>query len=123
MSLITRLDSKFLGRYAEDTPVYFAVLVEVKDLMAASPDAIPASARAALELCESRQSRLTSKIPDLGLTSNSAIERFKKAQRSTSSGPFSFKSQGKIRYDEVEIMLSNWKSSIMLLRSLAVEDL
>lgn len=123
LQLITGLqDNLVLERYSEETPVYFAVLVEVKDLMAASPKAIPASARAALELCERRQSQLLSFIKRSDFMSIKAAERFKTARTPSSfGGLFPVKTKTKLKCDELERMLNQWKSSVMLLRELTIE--
>ena len=121
LQLITRVDNLWLDRYSEDSHVYFAVLVEVKDLMAASPDAIPASAIAALEVCKHKQSRLIECLKNLGLESDTAIQKFRNSQHRTSFGFFQFNLKSAREFMELERMLDEWKSAVMLLKDLAIQ--
>ncbi|KAH8674534.1 hypothetical protein BGZ60DRAFT_526491 [Tricladium varicosporioides] len=126
-SLVLRLikhlqDVNVLQRYTEDAPVFFAILVEVKDLIAGSPDAIPASARAALELVEHRQSSLIFKVRESGLSSE-VITNFQKAQLSGSFASVLFRNKAQERANELNKLLDMWKSSVLLLRELTIDSI
>jgi predicted butyrate kinase (DUF1464 family) len=123
LKLIKRLqENDVLEEYSMESRVYFAIMVEVKDLMAASPEAIPASARAALELVEHRQELLTALIKEYGLaSSHEALEKFRNVHSPSSVKSFLFNSRANSRYDELEKMLESWKSAVSLLRQVTVE--
>jgi hypothetical protein len=124
LQLITGLqDNGVLEKFSEETPVYFALLVEVKDLMSASPEAIPASARAALDLVERRQVRMLDCVREFRLLSFSprAIQRFRDAQSLSFLASFPFRSKSKTRSGDFEKMVEDWKASILLLRDLTAE--
>ncbi|KAF8856780.1 hypothetical protein BDZ45DRAFT_803913 [Acephala macrosclerotiorum] len=123
LQLITGLqNNEVLEKFSEEMPVYYAVLVEVKDLMAGSPHALPASARAALDLCERRQARLLEFVQE-NKDSNRLGEKIREFRSVGIFGTFSYKNKGKLWNEEFERRFDMWKGSVKLLRELTVHSI
>jgi hypothetical protein len=107
-------DHSVIEKFSDETPIYFAILVEVKDLTAAS-------ARVALGLCELRQTQPLDYIQEFKTYPKKRIGALRDVQTVNMFRSFSFKSKSKLRSEEFEKRLDMWKSSIKLLRELKVE--